>query len=234
LYKNNSIHFDFKIIDFKNALSFGLPLIPHAIGGILFTSIDRFFLTNLIGLEQTGNYSVAYQIGAIISLITISFNSAYVPWLFDKLNRSDFEIKKRIVTFTYIYFALLILGAIFLLLFFPIIVSRFVGKGFLNINTYSTFIVFGFVFQGMYFMVTNYIIYAQKTYIQAIITISIGLVKLPITYFGILWLGAIGASISYCLTFFLFFIATWILSSRVYKMPWGHIFTNKTLLVNGH
>jgi O-antigen/teichoic acid export membrane protein len=184
------------------------------------TALDRFFLTSLVGLDQTGNYTVAYQLGAVISLITVSFNNAYVPWLFDKLNKNDFQIKRKIVRFTYLYFFLLSIGAVLLLLLFPLIVNIFVSNNYSSINTYSAFIVFGFVFQGMYFMVTNYITYAEKTYILAVITISTGLLKIPIAYFSIIKFGAVGASFSYFITFFIFFIATWILSARVYKMPW--------------
>jgi O-antigen/teichoic acid export membrane protein len=121
---------------------------------------------------------------------------------------------------------LLTVGAIILLVGFPYIVSIFIGSSFGSINVYSTFIVFGFVFQGMYYMVTNYITYAQKTYIQASVTISVGLLKLPIAYFAIVLLGPVGAAVSYCLTFFVFFLATWILSAKVYSMPWTKAFSN--------
>jgi O-antigen/teichoic acid export membrane protein len=221
LRRTKQIKFHIRKEDIQHALKFGIPLIPHAIGGMLFTSIDRFFLTNLVGLEQTGNYTVAYQIGAVIGIITLAFNNAYIPWLFENLNKNDLLVKKKLVKFTYLYFILIILGSILLLVTFPIIVSVFVGSKFSSIGTYSAFIVFGYVFQGMYYMVTNYIMYAEKTYIQAIVTISVGLIKLPITYFAIIWFGAVGASISFCLAWFIFFIATWILSARVYVMPWN-------------
>jgi O-antigen/teichoic acid export membrane protein len=130
LFRTKQFRLNVKITDVRHALKFGIPLIPHAIGGMLFTSIDRFFLTKLIGLEQTGNYTVAYQIGAVIGLITSSFNNAYSPWLFDKLNKDDLEIKKKIVKFTYSYFVVIIIGAIFLLISFPYIVSIFVGSNF--------------------------------------------------------------------------------------------------------
>jgi O-antigen/teichoic acid export membrane protein len=224
LLKLKLIRFNFNKKDLQHALKFGVPLIPHAIGGILFSAIDRFFLTNIIGLEQTGNYAVAYQIGAVISIATIAFNNAYVPWLFENLNKNNLIIKRKIVKLTYLYFSLLILGAIFLLLLFPFIVKIFINSKFSSINIYSTFIVFGFIFQGMYYMVTNYITYAEKTYLLALVTISVGLLKIPITYFGILVFGAVGASISYGITFFIFFIATWLLSAKVYKMPWFFMF----------
>lgn len=226
LFRTKQIKFTINKIYIQHALKFGVPLIPHAIGGMLFIAIDRFFLTNLVGLEQTGNYTVAFQLGAIVSLITLSFNNAFVPWLFENLNKDDQDIKRKIVKFTYLYFILLILGAIILLGLFPIIVIIFVDPKFNSVNIYSAFIVFGFVFQGMYFMVTNYITYAEKTYLLALVTISVALLKIPITYFAILSFGAIGASISYCITFFIFFIATWTLSAKVYNMPWFYFFSN--------
>jgi len=158
----------------------------------------------------------------------VAFNKVYVPWFFENLNKNDLSIKIKIVKFTYLYFLLLVFLAVIVLFLFPIAVSIFIGSAFKSINVYSFFIVLGFVFQGMYFMVTNYIIYANKTYLQAIVTISVGLLKIPITYYLIIWLGAIGASVSYSITFFIFFIATWTLSSKVYKMPWNIL---KTLTI---
>lgn len=216
-------HFKIKVKkrDVINALKFGIPLIPHTIGGIMFSGIDRFFLTKLVGLEQTGNYTVSYQIGTIVFLITIAFNNAYVPWLFESLKKNNIAIKKKIVKFTYLYFILLLAGAFVLILAFPLLISIFVNGAYYSITNYSVFIVLGFAFQGMYFMVTNYIFYTKKTHIQAILTIFVGLIKLPITYYAIIWFGAVGASISYCVTFLIFFIATWFYSSKVYPMPWN-------------
>lgn len=220
LIKNKRIKFNITIKDIRHALSFGIPLIPHAIGGLLFTAIDRFFLTNLVGLEQTGNYAVAFQLGAIISLFTVSFNNAFVPWLFDNLNQDKYIIKLKIVKFTYIYFAILVLGSIILLLLFPLVIEIFVGNSFKTVNSYSFFIVFGFVFQGMYYMVTNYFTYANKTYLLAIVTISVALLKIPITYFSIIYFGAVGAAISYFITFLLYFLIAWFLCIKVFEMPW--------------
>ena len=220
LFGTNQIKINVKISDVKHALSFGLPLIPHVLGGLLFTAVDRFFLTNMLGLEQTGNYSVAYQLGAIISLVTLAFNNAFTPWLYGELNKNSDIIKLKIVRFTYLYFILISLFAVTVIYIFPILVNIFIGERFTSISSYSTFIIWGFVFQGMYYMVTNYIGYVNKTYLLAIITISVAIIKIPLTYFLINTFGAPGASISYCITFLLFFLLTWVLSAKVYKMPW--------------
>lgn len=220
LIKYEKIFFKWDSSQIKYALRFGLPIIPHALGGMMFTAVDRIFLTKIIGLEQTGNYTVAYQIGAILSIFTSAFNNAYSPWLFDNLNKNDNVIKKKIVKFTYLYFIILPILAVSLYYVFPYFVSYFVSNKFKTVNNYSFFILFAFVFQGMYFMVTNYIFYAKKTKLLALITISVGLIKIPITYYSIKIWGAQGVSVSFCLTFAIFFISTWILSSKVFPMPW--------------
>ena len=216
--------FSKKII--TRAFNFGIPLIPHALGAILFTAIDRIFLTKLFGLEQTGNFSVAFQLGAVISLLTSSFNNAFVPWLYENLNKNDHNINLKIVQNTYYYFTIILIFAFLLFLIFPFLVKIFVDKKYSNINFYSFFIIIGFVFQGMYFMVTNYITYAKKTYIQALITFIVALIKIPVTYFSLINFGPIGASISFGFTYFIFFIITWIFSGYVYPMPWN-IFNKK-------
>lgn len=220
IYKREII-IDIEKKDVVDALKFGLPLIPHAIGAMLFTAIDRSILAQKFGLEQTGNYTVAYQLGAVISLFTVAFNNAYVPWLFNNLNKKCDIVNKKIVKFTYSYFIVIILFSLLILLLFPFLTKLFIGGSYKSIGSFSTFIVLGFVLQGMYFMVTNYIIYAKKTYIQAILTISIAILKIPITYYLVALLGPSGVSVSFFVTYFLFFASTWLASSKIYSMPWN-------------
>ena len=78
---------------FLDALTFGIPLIPHTLGAILISLSDRLFITNMIGIEATGLYSVGYSIGSIIGFIEHSFNLAYAPWLFNKLNLNNLVFK---------------------------------------------------------------------------------------------------------------------------------------------
>ncbi|QWB95435.1 oligosaccharide flippase family protein [Mycoplasmatota bacterium] len=50
LKKNKWIGMEIDKCDLKDALKFGLPLIPHIIGAILITMIDRFFITYYSGV----------------------------------------------------------------------------------------------------------------------------------------------------------------------------------------
>jgi len=204
----------------KHALSFGIPLIPHNLGIMFLVWSSRFFITNMIGLNETGIYTVGVQIGMIIGIITDSFNKAYSPWLYDRLNQNDKKIKIKIVKFTYIYMFALLIFALFLTLIMPFLMKIIVGNKFYNAISVISWLLFGYAFNGMYYMVTNYIFYSYKTKYLAWITITAGLISLIITYEMILINGIIGAAQAFMITMFLKFILTWLLSAKSYKMPW--------------
>ena len=217
-----------KMIDFtpnkemiKHALKYGGGLIPHAIGATLIMMSNRFFLTNMVSIEETGYYGVAYQFASIMMFITGSFNNAFVPWLFEKLSLDNIKEKVKIVKFSYMYMILLFFVGALVFLFVWLIFPIFVNVQFNGALKYIPWLLLGAVFQGCYYMVTNYILYTEKTIVLAIITLSTGIVSVIFNYVLIPILGGIGAAVAYALTFMIYFIVTWVVSSRIYRMPWN-------------
>jgi O-antigen/teichoic acid export membrane protein len=204
----------------KHALKFGVPLIPHTIGGILITLTDRFIINNLLGLEKVGIYMVGLQLGMVLALIADSFNKAYAPWLFEKLNQNDENVKKKIVKFTYIYFFGIILLAFLMFFILKILFPIFVGKKFFEVKRIILCILLGNAFTGMYYMVTNYIFYVYKSHILAIITFGVGILNVPLTFLFVKLYQEVGAAISFMIVNILMFLFTWILSAKLYPMPW--------------
>lgn len=221
LLKSRSLKFSVNLQYIKNALNFGVPLIPHTLGGILIATTDRLFITRMVGLKYTGLYTVGYQIGGIIALLEDAFNKAYVPWLFERLKIGDEQVKRKIVKFTYGYFGIIFLSAIFLSLIAPWLLSFLVGKEFTGSTAFVVWVALAYAFDGMYKMVANYIFYAQKTGFLAQITFFVALLNVVLNYLLIKRNGAIGAAQATTIVFFLEFILTWILSHKVYKMPWN-------------
>ncbi|MGI8999797.1 MAG: lipopolysaccharide biosynthesis protein [Candidatus Limnocylindria bacterium] len=72
----------------RRALDFGLPLLPHSLGGWLLNVSDRWLMGLLLGLALTdalaaiGVYSLGYQLGYAVGLAAISFNAAWLPFLY--------------------------------------------------------------------------------------------------------------------------------------------------------
>jgi O-antigen/teichoic acid export membrane protein len=102
LLKSGWIKFGFNKSYIKNALNFGIPLLPHSLSGTIKTMVDRVFITSMVSLTATGLYSVGFQIGSIISILGVSFNQAFVPWLFERLKRDRYNDKVTIVKFTFV------------------------------------------------------------------------------------------------------------------------------------
>jgi O-antigen/teichoic acid export membrane protein len=204
----------------SNALNYGIPLIPHTLGGAIISITDRLFITKMVGLEATGLYTVGYQVGMVIGLLQESFNRAYVPWLFERLKMDDINIKVRLVKMTYFYFIIIISISLMVAIIAPWFLVFFVGKQFVGSAVFVVWIALGYAFNGMYKMVVNYIFYAQKTAILAWITFGTALVNIILNYILISLNGAIGAAQATTLTFALSFVATWFFSNKAYKMPW--------------
>ena len=99
LYQNDLVEVKWVRKYLRHALSYGVPLIPHVLSTFAITMIDRVFITNMVGVSDTGIYTVGYQIGMIIGVLASSFNKAWTPWLFEKLNEGKQAIKNKIVKF---------------------------------------------------------------------------------------------------------------------------------------
>ncbi|HAQ17684.1 MAG TPA: polysaccharide biosynthesis protein [Prolixibacteraceae bacterium] len=217
---NYKVIFKINFSFIKHALKFGGGLIPHALGLALIVYTNRFFLLNMVNIDETGLFGVASQLASVISFFTFSFNNAYVPWLYEKLSKNSMLERFKLVRFTYYYFVLLLFFGLIYYLALPILYHLFINVKFEQSIKYTPWLILGLLFQGMYLMVTNYIIYSEKTHFQAIVTIIVGVLNVPLTYSLIVLFGSIGAAVAFTISFFLLFILTWGLSAKVYSMPW--------------
>ena len=227
IHKSRYIKISFNKKYIKDALFFGIPLIPHALGGWMIGGIDRILINSMVGVAATGIYTVGYQVGMIIGLLASSFNLAWSPFLFEKLKENNYSTKIRIVKFTYLYDIGIIILALGLSFIAPYFLKIFISENFYSAYKYVFWIALGHAFNGMYFMVVNYIFYVKKTYILAWVTFFSAGINVVLNYFFIKANGAIGAAQATTITFFICFVLTWILSARVYKMPWLFWMGNK-------
>lgn len=223
LRKNSLVKFMIDKNQINHALKYGLGLVPHSIGGSLITLSNRFFLTSMISVSETGLYGVASQFSGIIYFFTISLNNAFVPWLFKKLSTNDINDKNKVVKFTYIYMLGLPLLGLLIYIFIRIVFPFLVDESFDESMKYVPWLLLGAVFNGYYYVFTNYILYAEKTHILAIITFIAGLLSLPLNYLLINNFGAIGSAIANACVFFIYFLMVAVCAMKIVKMPWLQI-----------
>ena len=203
----------------RHAIVYGIGLVPHAIGGSIMVLANRFYIGNMISLEEVGFYSVANQLACILSFLILSFNNAYVPWLFERLSNKEYD-KTKLVRTTYIFMCGFCLLGFFSYVIIDQIFPFFINSSFENSLKHVPWLLLGFVFQGFYFVQTNYIMFVEKTYLTGSITIISATISIFLNLIFIKFWGAIGASIAFAVTYLLYFVLTWIVSAKVFPMPW--------------
>jgi len=87
----------------KDNLKVGSPLSLHMLGSWLGSLSTRLILSGLLGATVTGQFGIGATFGMIILLIQTAFNNAYVPYLFEKLNKLISDTKLKLVKLTYLY-----------------------------------------------------------------------------------------------------------------------------------
>ena len=224
LYRRGYLHFAYNKKYIKDALHFGVPLVPHSLSFWLRSGAVIFILSYLVGKKNTGLYNVGNMMVIPLSVLTVAFNKAWAPYLYRKLSKNISILeKKKIVKFTYMYNIAVLLLAYVLYLIAPFIIEWFLDPKFKDSAIYIKYLAFALAFQGMYFMVVNYIFYEKKTKYLAYITFITSIVNVMLAYVLIKKNGAIGAAQAFLITSILNYILVWFYSNKVYKMPWNFI-----------
>lgn len=201
-------------------LKFGIPLIPHSVGGLLMSMSDRFAISGLLGIEEAGIYAAAMQVGMIVLIVSDACNKSFAPWLFKNLSNSNEKERYMIVKYTYILFLAIPTLAFLFGLIAPWILQFVVGGQYQKNSGAVLYIALGGGFGAMYYLVANYVFYAEKTAWLACVTMVCGAAN---AFFAIKLVqlnGAAGAAQAYMASQAMCFLLTWAIAARFVSMPW--------------
>lgn len=204
----------------KEILRISLPLIPHGLGGVILTLGDRVLIDQMISTSALGVYTVGYQFGMIMVLVSTAFNQTWTPWVYELLAKENSANKKKIVKATYLValgllmLALVVTGLSYYLL--PFMTTEEYHGAFV----YVIWIALGYAFYGMYTLVFPYGVHVGKTSYLGIITFSAAIINLIVNYFLIKMNGVIGAAQATLISYMFMFAAVWWYSNKLYPMPW--------------
>lgn len=203
------------------ALKFGVPLIPHVIGAFLLITVDRAVISAELGLEQAGYYMVAVQFAMVMALILDSVNKAYTPWLYERLNRNNFNENLFVVKLTYSYGLGLLLLVFLAFIIGDNVLVFIAGDKYEPSARIIAWLVLAKAFHGMYYMVCSYIFYKKKTALIARITIFTGSVNVVLLLVLATSFGLVGAAWAMCTSMLLQWLITWFIAAKLVNMPWG-------------
>lgn len=73
------------------ALKFNLPLIPHYLSLIVLGQADRIMIGNYEGETQVAIYGLTYSLSLVMSIVTQSINSSFIPWTYQECKKRNYQ-----------------------------------------------------------------------------------------------------------------------------------------------
>lgn len=170
--------------NWKYALGFNIPLIPHYLSGTILNQGDRIMIENMEGESEVGIYSVAYSVGMLVQLFTNAINNSLTPWMYDKLNRKEYKNIRKVVNCI-----LLFLGGIIIMLcfFVPELIRIFAAEEYYEAiyvvppvasSVYFIFLYNIFAIPQMYYERQKFM--SVASIIAAVLNILLNLAFIPI------------------------------------------------------
>lgn len=216
------LHCTFTRSAYRQIVNFGLPLIPHVLGGWVMTMVARLYLNRLTGdVAETGLYGIAFNLTSPLMMIIGAANSAYIPTIYQHLSRKDDWDRVRLCRVLLLACLALPLLALVCAAGVRWVLPLLVGPRFYGAASYVTWMALTAAVQGIYFIFGNFVVYSKKTSLMTWRADFLGGVVLVIACpLLIRWNGPIGAAQATCLAVAASTIGCITAARKAYPMPW--------------
>ncbi len=215
----------------RDALSFGLPRVPHAAAQQITAIGDKFILPFFVTMDRVGVYGLAVSVGLAQKLFLSAFESAWAPFYYATIRESDApRVFGTISTYGVAVLALLTAG-----------VSA-VGRDALKAMTHGrilrpfdptwhdvSFVVgltaLGVFFQGIYLLTSIGLNITKRTQYYPVATIAAAVINVGLNLLLIPRMGIVGAGWANAVAYGVQAGLGYVLSQRFYRIEyeWGRI-----------
>lgn len=198
---------------FKEALDFGIPLIPHSMSFWMRQGLDRYVINLYLNHAAVGLFSFASNLGSIIQIIGFSFNASNSVHIYkllssdapDKVSRLNRECRYLVCVYT-VLTVLIFAGASF---FTPLIFPKYTGA-----VKYLLPLCIGGMLQCYYLVYVNILFFYKTTKLLMCITFGSSLIHMGLSF----WLTRYGVFYTSCvmaISNLLIFIGVFFYSRKV-------------------
>ena len=201
-----------KLQYWKYSLIFSLPYVVHLLSNTVLHSVDRVMITKICGPEETALYSMAYNIALIVNVLWDSMNSAYSPWLGEKLYQRNYDSIKK-YSYNYIlFFAFILLG---IMLVSPEALYVLGGKVYIEAKYVIPPMMLGIFFVFLYSMYVNIEQYEKKNGEMAIATCIAAVLDFILNLIFINTFGYIAAAYTTLFGYIFLFVLHYMLVKKI-------------------
>lgn len=219
-----NVGINYSLVDLKNMLRYGLPLLPGNLASWIMTGADRYFLQFISTSTALGLYSIGYKFGMVIQILIVGpFTLAWTPfyWSTSK-DKNAKEIYTNVLTY---FFAMSIFVALSISVLSKEILIVMTTPSYYGAYKVVPLIALSYIFYGSYFVLgIGYNLKKKTKYVPLIVgtgaLTNIGLNCLLIPDYGMM-----GAGIATVISYLLLPIGSYMVSQKYYpiKYEWGRI-----------
>ena len=146
----------------KDALKYSIPIMPHNLSTQIALFVSKLLISAEGSLADLGVYSVATQFGNIADTIQCYVDSAYGPWLYERLHNKENKYKKTIRQNVKLLIAIIGLFFVGISLFAQDYIVLFLQKSYVGAWMYVPLIVSVFTIKTAYYFYVEILFYYKE------------------------------------------------------------------------
>jgi len=134
----------------KETFMLALPGIIASFQNVLFIYMDRIFIKHFMGDASVGVYTLGYMLGQGLSMVYEAISQAMLPKVYSDMNEDYDKAIEELESFSYKYYAGLVIITVVISLFSPLIVSLLSNDNYSDASLVMPFVMAGFMMGGFY------------------------------------------------------------------------------------
>ncbi len=220
LFHLKLIHFKLIIDYWIDSLKMSVPVCLHVIGGWLSSTLNRFFITVLIGVAATGSYGIASTFAMILNLVVDSFNLAFAPYVFQRLSIFSPKDKRDIVWISLFYYCFIVVSTLIIMFIAWHWLVSIYGIKYETVKVFIIPLILAAALNGFYKVHVNCLFFSKKTYLITMVTFGLGLCNIGLSYLMISRYGMLGSAYSSVIISWISYMLIVYLANKQYPLNW--------------
>lgn len=220
--------FRFNLVYSVFAVKFNIPLIPHYFSEYILNQSDRIMIQKLCNYSDVALYSVAYNAGMLLTIITSSINQALTPWIYQSLDEKNFkQINKVILSIAIV----IMIPIIIFIAVAPEAIYILAGKQYSEAVYVVPPVAGSIVFLFLYTVFANVEFYYDYNKFTMYISLVGAVFNIILNYFFIKLFGFVAAGYTTFICYFVYCVGHYLFMNYIVKKrEQQRIFDSKALI----
>jgi O-antigen/teichoic acid export membrane protein len=183
---------------------------------------DRVILEHMVSIAELGVYSLGYQLGSAITMLSTAFNSAWIPHLFGYLQRGEEGADERVARLTTYFIVGLVFAALGWALLLPDLLRLVVTPAFFPATRIALWVIGAGVLGGLYLVPVGLLFWSKATRWVPLATIAAGATNIGLNLLLVPRYGSIAAAISTLVANAVLLVVVAFVAQRIHPLPYEY------------